>query len=106
MPKYHVNLYALVRVRVPDVEADSQEEACQTAEQRVNLDSLFHGVSGPYVSDVEYADEVNHYLVDLDGDEEYKQSQFFDGDKIRPVFPERVKEGELRCDLGGMQPDS
>jgi len=91
MPNYHVHLYALVRVKVPNVEADSPEAACPDAAKRVDLDSLFHGVSGPYVSDVEYADEVTHYLVDLDGDTDYEESVYLDGDKLRPLFHERER---------------
>mgnify|MGYP001603246573 CR=1 FL=1 len=59
MPKYHVHVYPVFRVRVPDVEADSQEEACEKAEQAVNF-AQFDQLG------FEYADGVDGFLVDTE----------------------------------------
>jgi hypothetical protein len=77
MPKYHVHIYAVFRVRVPDVEADSPEEACQKAEQAVDLADLPNGTW------VDYADDIHGFLVDEDGDTEYERSTFYDAYYVR-----------------------
>lgn len=76
--KYDVHLYAVVRVKVNDIEADSQTEAIDKAESLVNFNSLFDA-SRPsrVVEHVEYADEVNAALVDEQGDENYERSKFY-----------------------------
>ena len=40
--KYEVHIYAIVRVKVVDVEAESQQEAIRNAEARCDLYALFH----------------------------------------------------------------
>ena len=85
MPKYHVHVYPIVRVLVPDVEAEDQMEACKKAEQMVNFDSLFNwepsgGATYRGVEHVDYADEIAGFLVDEDGDTEHESSTSYDGD--------------------------
>ena len=84
MPKYHVHLYPIVRVLVRDVEADSQVEAIKKAEELVDLDRLFAGLGGPHVASMEYADGIDGFLVDEDGDTEYGRSTCYDIE-YRPI---------------------
>ena len=70
---YDVHLFPVVRLKVPNVEAPSHREAitwarCQIAE---NLTQRCPDDAG------EYAEEFSHYLVDVVGDEERRQSQSF-----------------------------
>ena len=70
---YDVHLFPVVRLKVPSVEAPSHREAitrarCQIAE---NLTQRFPDDDG------EYAEEFSHYLVEVVGDEERRQSQSF-----------------------------
>jgi hypothetical protein len=78
MPKYHVHVYPVVRVPVADIEADSPEEACQKAEQAIDFSNLF---SQP---GTEYADDIDGFLVDEEGDPEHKLSAWYDGE-YRPT---------------------
>ena len=84
MPKYHVHIYPVVRVLVRDVEAESQEEACKKAEAMVDLDHCFYNVHslrpGGQVLAGEYADAVDGFLVDEDGDAEHAKSTFYDAE--------------------------
>ena len=78
MPKYHVYVYPIVRVLVLDIEADSQEEACRKAEERHNWEIVVYkppfGNSGLRV---EYADKIDSFLVDEDGDTEHESSAWY-----------------------------
>jgi hypothetical protein len=76
--KYNVHLYAVVRVKVNDVEAESQTEAIDKAGSMVNFNSLLDASRPSRVVEyVEYADEVNTALVDEQGDEDYERSKFY-----------------------------
>ena len=58
--KYNVHIYAIVRVEVKGVEANSAEEAATIADTNTDLHAA--------VKDGEYAESVEGYLVDaLDG---------------------------------------
>ena len=72
MTKYNVHLYAIVRVKVSDIEAPDPKEACRLAE---STEDLYRRFNGP--EDQEYGEEIDSYLVDVVGDEEYEQSHFF-----------------------------
>ena len=64
---HDVHIYAIVRVKVSDVEANSHREAIEKAEERADLDQLFRPLGntvGPGVAYVEYADDIDSYLVD------------------------------------------
>ena len=84
MPKYHVHVYPIVRVLVRDVEAESQEEACKKAESMVDLNQLFTNIAGHNVYSVEYADDIDGFLVDEDGDTEHNLSTWYDK-QYRPI---------------------
>ena len=90
MQKYHVHLYPIVRVLVRDVEAESQEEAIKKAERMVDLHQLFRHRALPpaSVASVEYADGMDGFLVDEDGDNEHERSTWYEND-YTPSQPER-----------------
>ena len=77
--KYKVHIYAIVRVKVLDVEANSQEEAITRVRDHVNLNDLLnrtHPLSN--VEHVEFADEITGYLVDEQGDQKHERSRFYE----------------------------
>ena len=85
MPKYNVHVYLVVNVLVPDIEADSQEEACQSAEAAWDWDVVLRNPgNGDFNPAVEYSDEINGYLVDEEGDTEHKKSIYYDAE-YRPA---------------------
>ena len=77
MPKYHVHVYPIFKVLVPDIEADSQAEACEKADLAVNFASFDQ-------PGFEYADDIDGFLVDEDGDTEHQRSTFYDAE-YRPL---------------------
>ena len=81
MPKYHVHVYPVVRVYVPDIEADSQEEACQKAEAAWDWETVLRQYDNGYNQPaVEYSDGIDSFLVDEDGDTEHERSREYDAD--------------------------
>jgi hypothetical protein len=75
MPRFDVHIYAIARVKVASVNADSPIDAIRTAEAAVDLHQAI--ASG----DAAYADEIEGFLVDrLDDSEERMEGQsvFFD----------------------------
>ena len=82
MPKYHVHLYPIVCVTLRDVEAESQVEAIKKDEELVDLYKLFAGASPdhPRVASIQYADALDGFLVDEDGDTQYNLSTTYDSD--------------------------
>ena len=89
MGKYHVHVYPVVRVLIKDIEADSQEEACKKAEELVDLHQLFESLRfDPPVGYVEYADEIDGFLVDEESDVEHELSTWYEKD-YTPSPPER-----------------
>ncbi len=72
--KYDVHLYAVVRVKVCGVEAASQLEAIEEAENETDLMRRFEG------RDQEYSEEISHYLVDEAGDEEHLKTRWYHQD--------------------------
>jgi hypothetical protein len=83
MPKYQVHVYPAVRVLVTDIEAETPEAAMKQAEELVDLHRLFDGLGGPHVVSLEYADDIDGFLVDVDGDPEHKLSAWYDGERRR-----------------------
>lgn len=74
--KHDVVLYAVVCVKVANVEAESQTAAIDKAEREVNLGQLFdQNKPMPGVLYTEFADEVVEYLVDQENDPEFNQSR-------------------------------
>ena len=84
----------MVRVLVRDVEAESQVEAIKKAESRVDLTRLFRHRALPpaSVASVEYADAIESFLVDEDGDTEHERSTVYDAE----YRPEGVPVAERR----------
>ena len=82
MKKYRVHIFAVVRIPV-EVEAESQIEAIEKAEDDTDLNSLLNR------GDVEYADEITEYLVDEVEDKEYLRSTWYkdsaEGIKKQPI---------------------
>lgn len=80
--KYNVHLHAVVRIKVTDIEAESQLEAIEKAEpfagefardylERYPLNNF------PSVDHSAFAEEFVYALVDEEGDEEYERSRFY-----------------------------
>ena len=73
--KYNVIVYAVARVKVMDVDAESQTEAIDKALKSINLYRLLDNQNpAPNVAYIEFGDEIVSYLVDEQGDEEYAKS--------------------------------
>lgn len=72
--KYDVHLFKTIRVKVPDIEADSPQEAAFRADKMFDSDRIVMKIItgaechfiGPAISD--------HYLVDEVGDAQYERS--------------------------------
>jgi hypothetical protein len=82
--KYHVHLYPIVHVLVRNVEADSQVEAIKKAEELVDLHKLFAGMTGLWEVPMHYADDIDGFLVDEDGDTEHQNSAWYDAE-YKPI---------------------
>lgn len=82
---YDVHIYAVARVKVPGIAADSPLEAIQKAEASIDLDRVLQRGGGDGVEHVEYAEDIVDYLVDKtavdgDGDKEVVAEFTFDAD--------------------------
>lgn len=85
MPKYTVHLYPIFRVTVPYIEAEDQVAAIRKAEEMVDLhavldwkdrgESTYRGVQ--YFN---YADDLDGFLVDEEGDPGHQSSTRYDKD--------------------------
>jgi hypothetical protein len=106
MPKHDITIQAVVNVRVPAVEAASQEGAIEAALDRVDLYDLFDRCQpAPKVPFTSYAEELRDVLVDEVGDEEYTRSRWFrwQNDRWAPapagvqedLGPPAAKEGPM-----------
>lgn len=73
VPTYTVHLFPVVRIQVPGIEAADHREAVEQA-----VAQTAPGLYGRFErASAEYAEEISHYLVDVAGDEEFRQSQWF-----------------------------
>ena len=73
MPKFNVYLYKAVRIRLEDIEADTQEQAARIADEQLDMrDSLCRSA----FEDEEV--EALGALVDVQGDEEFDESRYFE----------------------------
>ena len=91
--KYNVHLYAEVRVKVVSVEADSMEEAIDKAEGFADPNRYFgrnHCRNAGMDCDIadmhlEYSEfaEGCSYVVDVQGDDDYEQTQYFNQEPER-----------------------
>jgi hypothetical protein len=75
--KHNVHIYAIVRVKVCDIEAESHADAIQKAEVLVDLNDLFNKGA-----DQEFADDIDCFLVDEIGDEDYRNSRWYEKDGV------------------------
>lgn len=83
MPLYDVHLFAPVRVKIENVEAGSQRAAIEAAERSVDLHDLLRQDNGKSklpmaVQYVEWDESLDGALVDVRGDEEFKQTRLYD----------------------------
>ena len=90
MPLYEVHCFEVVRIIVTGIEADSHRDAIRKVKETTDgwwmnvstaLDNLTkHGPIGN-VADIELTDEeTTRYLVDVQGDEDFSDSRWFDGE--------------------------
>lgn len=89
MPNYNVHVFAVVRVKVAEIEAGSQTEAIEKAQQ-TDFRGLFDREGRMWgrdlegnsvvITQTEYAEELTHFHVDEIGDEDYAKSQWYCSD--------------------------
>lgn len=88
--KYDVHVYAIVRVKVTDIEAETQEAAVEKAENRVFElgEELFLRSYVPIedIGHTEWAEDIHGFLVDEHGDSEYERTQAYTSNK-KPAGP-------------------
>jgi len=75
---YNVHIFTVVRVTVEGMEGPTPLEAIVQAREAVDFYALFDRPNGAW------AEKDDCYRVDVVGDEEYEQSQWFDDD-MRPL---------------------
>lgn len=71
LQQYDVHLFAVVRRKVAGIDATSHREAIEATLVKTDLYACFDG------TEAEYAEELSHFLVDVVGDDEYAQSQWY-----------------------------
>ena len=78
--KYNVHVYAIARIKVPDIEAQDQKDAIRRVIETLNIDSLLSfnraGIK------IEYADDIVRYLVDIVGDSGYLHTKSYYPDEL------------------------
>ena len=76
---YNVNVYSVCRTRIENIEANSQTDACKIAEERMG------NISGKDAkgNQIESADEIQSFLVDEVGDNEFSNSKSYDAKDIQ-----------------------
>ena len=86
MKAYNVHLYALVRVTVREVLAETPTEAIDEAIEAIDLTVLFDRLGE---KDVAYAEDIPSALVDEVGDAQYEHSQCYDAVDWgwQPIYP-------------------
>ena len=80
MPKFDVNVYAVVRIKVAGIEAATHEEALKLAEEPLDYDGLFNQNNhpDPHIEHIESACEINGFLVDgLDEEGDLNEANTF-----------------------------
>lgn len=75
--KHTVFIYAIVVVKVPNIEAESQLEAMKKADL-IDLNFLSDTDHPKDVEYVEYADDIDGFLVDEDNDPGFEKSTWYD----------------------------
>lgn len=83
--KYTVHLYKAIHIKIEGVEAKSQEEAMQIADEAVNVEQyLCNGAE-----DEEYC--CLGALVDEEGDEDYERSRYHEGPGAKAYLGKELK---------------
>jgi len=83
MAKFNVHLYAVVRLKVSNVEAESMEEAIEKADASVNVHELVdRAINGDAdrecsLAHIEYAEEISSAMVDVVGDADFSKTRDF-----------------------------
>ena len=88
--EYNVHIFAVVKVPVDGIQADSQQEACKIAAQNVDLNELLSRRFGesfsnkPYkrIGEIEWAEEIKEFLVDEVGDDNFERSTWYESSEI------------------------
>ena len=79
--EYNVHIYAVVRIKACGVKATSYEEAITKANDQVDINTLLRRENpGHGASEMESAEEMDGYLVDVVGDTEFRLSKHFKAD--------------------------
>ena len=78
MPKYDVHVFRMVRIKMANIEADSQEAAVAIAAKEAPEELSFHWLPEG-VECIDDTQEDAYYHVDEVGDEEYSKSRSHDG---------------------------
>lgn len=82
--KYNVHVYEVVRVKVVDVEAESQVDAIKIAVDSYDPKNLFDCIQArPPIEEIEWAEETSEYLVDEVGDTEFQNSRWYNASMER-----------------------
>jgi hypothetical protein len=82
--QFDVHIYAVVRVKVSGIEAESQQDAIKKAEDATDLHAMFRGdvdAFSSYPVESEYTEDVESFLVDEVGDAEYRNTRSYDKHK-------------------------
>ena len=75
--KYNVHIYAVVRLKVENIEADTHRDAICSALESVDFYREFEGKR------TEYAEDITSYVVDEVGDESYEHTRtYLDADHL------------------------
>jgi hypothetical protein len=87
--KYNVHLFAVVRVKAVDIEAESQTEAIQKGREHIlkacgdDLRGVLYENPGiPGIEHAEFNEEFDGYLVDEQGDDGYNRSRYYMPDGV------------------------
>jgi hypothetical protein len=72
--KHTVWIFAVVRVKIPDVEAENHEDAMKKAEENTDLHAVLDR------DGIQFADEIDCFHVDEENDLEYEHSCWYDSD--------------------------
>jgi hypothetical protein len=94
MARFIIHAYPVVRVTHPPVEADSLQEALKQLMRGEDEFLTYRRVLGE-----DWEDEITAYLVDVEGDEDYRQSTWFtpDGEIDRTMHPpEPLPDGAMK----------
>lgn len=98
---YNVHLYAVVRRKLTDISAESPQAAVHAAQEQPTIARWLRQLEDPQ-SIGEFAEEFNHYLVDVAGDEDFEQSCLFHAAETPLLQPLRDL---VRWDDSGRDPD-